>query len=395
MKNKVNAAAKTTPAGRAAAYTGSMHEVDLDVGVDADEAFFVAAQSAPDAGVDDTRIAMLFRMGRAAYLVSPVYAGIVLMILWRDTWADALIGWFCALLAVIAARVLVHAAYLRAQGRPPRRWERRFALGAFASGAAWAAIPTLFFASEDPLLLMAAVFVVGGTLITAAALYAASVLSVYAYVVPPLAGLIGQLAVQPDAAYRYLALVIGLFGVVIVRIHRELNHSLLDTLRARLENETLRSRAQESETRMRDAIESFPEGIAIFDDGASLVTCNDAFARRYGGERGREALAGAAYRDLCAAAFEVEEPRSEIAARRREWIESRLDDLRAGRSAPRQFRSPDGRWFQSRIMRTAFGGFVWTFSDITELKSSQDAYLALLAQEDLLLNTLPLGVAFV
>ncbi len=394
MKNKVSAAAKTTPSGRAAAYTVPMHDVDLDVGVDADEAFFVAAQPARDADVDDTRIAMLFRMGRAAYVVSPVYAGIVLMILWRDTWTDALIAWFCALLAVIGAQVLVHAAYLRAQGRPPRRWERRFALGAFASGAAWAAIPMLFFASEDPLLLMAAVFVVGGTLITAAGLYAASVPSVYAYVVPPLLALIGQLAVQPDVAYRYLALVIGLFGVVIVRIHRELNHSLLDTLRARQENETLRSRAQESETRMRDAIESFPEGIAIFDDGASLVTSNDAFARRYGGGRTRDALVGTAYRDLCAAAFEVEEPPSAFAARRNEWIESRLDDLRAGRSAPRQFRSPDGRWFQSRIMRTAFGGFVWTFSDITELKSSQDAYLALLAQEDLLLNTLPLGVAF-
>ena len=136
MKNKVSAAAKTTPSGRAAAYTVPMHDVDLDVGVDADEAFFVAAQPARDADVDDTRIAMLFRMGRAAYVVSPVYAGIVLMILWRDTWTDALIAWFCALLAVIGAQVLVHAAYLRAQGRPPRRWERRFALGAFASDTA-------------------------------------------------------------------------------------------------------------------------------------------------------------------------------------------------------------------------------------------------------------------
>jgi diguanylate cyclase (GGDEF)-like protein/PAS domain S-box-containing protein len=253
----------------------------------------------------------------------------------------------------------------------------------------------LFFASEDPLLLMAAVFVIGGSIIAAAGLYAASVSSVYAYVVPPLLAMIGQLAVQPDAAYRYLALVFGLFAVVIVRIHRELNHSLLETLRARRENEILRTRAQESETRMREAIESIPEGIAIFDAGEALVTCNDAYARRYGGGRVREGLVGVGFRTLCETAFEVEEPPAEFAARRREWIEARRDELRSGRGAPRQFRARDGHWFQSRVVPTAFGGFVWTFSDITELKSSQDAYLALLAQEDLLLNTLPLGVAFV
>ncbi|MDX1376925.1 MAG: diguanylate cyclase, partial [Burkholderiales bacterium] len=60
-----------------------------------------------------------------------------------------------------------------------------------------------------------------------------------------------------------------------------------------------------------------------------------------------------------------------------------------------QARARDGRWLQSRIARTALGGFVWTLSDITELKSAQDAYLALLAQEDRVLGTLPLGVAFV
>jgi len=337
MKNNVKAEVNATPTHGATAYTDPVTEVE------ADEAFFATVAPAPEAGVDATRVSMLYRMGRAAYLVSPVYAGIVLMILWRDTWADALIGWFGALLAVTTARVLAHAAYLRAGAAPPRRWERRFAIGAFASGAAWAAVPALFFASEDPLLLMAAVFVVGGSIIAAAGLYAASVLSLYAYVVPPLLALIGQLAVQPDVAFRYLALVIGLFGVVIVRIHREMNHSLLDTLRARQENEVLRNRAQESEIRMRAAIESFPEGIAIFDDGASLVTCNDAFAQRYGGGRARDALAGAAYGDLCAAAFEVEEPPPEFAARRNEWIAARLEDLRTDRAAQRQFRARDGR----------------------------------------------------
>ena len=85
------------------------------------------------------------------------------------------------------------------------------------------------------------------------------------------------------------------FGVVIVRIHRELHRSLIDTLQARRENEDLRAQAQASEAQMRDAIESFPEGIAIFDDAGALVSCNDTYAQRYGGGRPREALVGASY----------------------------------------------------------------------------------------------------
>jgi diguanylate cyclase (GGDEF)-like protein/PAS domain S-box-containing protein len=389
VKDNVNAAANATAGGGRAGYIRSMREPESGPVRSA------AGRPAPDRGTDETRIATLYRMERAAYLVTPAYAGIVLMILWRATWADALVAWFGALLVVTVARVLVHAAYLRAPGPDPRLWERRFAIGAFASGVVWAAVPMLFFAPEDALLLVAVVFVIGGSVIAAAGLYAASVPGLYAFIGPPLVAMIGQLVLQPDMAYRYLALAVALFGVVILRIHHELHRSLLDTLQARRENEALRAQAQESEARMRDAIESIPEGIAVFDDSETLVTCNDAYAHRYGGGRAREALVGTAYPALCAAAFDQEEVAAEFEGRREAWIEARGREPRDARGACRQFRGRDGRWLQSRIVRTAFGGFVWTVSDITELKSAQDAYLTLLAQEDLVLGTLPLGVAFV
>lgn len=389
MKDNVNGAANATAEGRRSAYIPSMRDAH------ADPVPAASVNPAPDRGIDETRIAMLYRMERAAYLVTPAYAGIVLMILWRATWADALVAWFGALLAVTVARVLVHAAYLRAPGPDPRVWERRFAIGAFASGVAWAAVPMLFFAPEDALLLVAVVFVIGGSVIAAAGLYAASVPSLYAFVVPPLLAMIGQLVIEPHMAYRYLALALALFGVVILRIHRELHRGLIETLQARRENEALRAHAQESEARMRDAIESIPEGIAVFDDAETLVSCNDAFARRYGGGRSGEVLAGSAYAALCATAYDQEEMAAAFDGRREAWIEARARELRDARSACRQFRGRDGRWLQSRIVGTAFGGFVWTVSDISELKSAQDAYLALLAQEDLVLGALPLGVAFV
>jgi len=390
LKDKVSAEANAPAGGDKMGYTGPMRDA-----TEAERALFAAGTPDAGHGIDATRVATLYRMGRAAYLVSPAYAGIALIVLWRETWADALVAWFGALLAVTVSCVLVHAAYLRAREPDPRVWERRFAIGAFASGVAWAAAPMLFFAPEDALLLVALVFVVGGALITAAGLYAASVAGVYAYVAPPLLAMIGQLAIQSDTAYHYLGLAVALFGIVIVRIHHELHRSLIDTLRGRRENETLRAQAQESEARMRDAIESVVDGIAVFDDAQTLVTCNDAFARCYGGGRAREALVGTPYAALCAAAFDAEEIPAEYASRRDSWVEMRRSEPRSEPGANRLFRARDGRWLQSRIARTALGGFVWTLSDITELKSAQDAYLALLAQEDLVLNTLPLGVAFV
>ena len=278
VKNNVSAEANDTPVAAAVAYTDEVNAPQ------AEERFFTAPPSVRDFGIDDTRIALLYRMGRAAYLVSPVYAGIVLIILWRETWTDALIAWFGALLAVTAAQVLVHAGYLRERQSRPRVWERRFALGAFALGAAWAAVPMLFFAPDDPMLLTVVVLVIGGSLIAAAGLFAASALAMIAYALPPLAALTGQLALQAESTYRYFALAVGLFAVVIVRMHRELNHNLVETLQARQENERLRAHAQASEARMRDAIASLPEAIAIFDDAETLIGCNDAYARRYGGQ---------------------------------------------------------------------------------------------------------------
>jgi len=388
MKDYVNSEANAAAAGARSAYIPPMADAASD------PKLFDPMPAVADRGIEATRVAMLYRMGRAAYLVSPAYAGIVLMILWRATWADALVAWFGALLAVTVARVLAHSAYLRTLGAEPRIWERRFALGAFASGAVWAAAPMLFFATEDALLLVAVVLLVGGSVIAAAGMYAASTPSMYAYVAPPLLAMTGQLVLQADPAYQYLALAVALFGVVILLIHRELHRSLIDTLQARQENEALRAHAQASEAQMRDAIESFPEGIAIFDEAGTLVGCNDAYAGRCGGGRSRQTLVGATYAELCAAAFGAENFAAEAGAGRAAWIEARRQELERGGGAL-QFRAGDGRWLQSRLERTAFGGFVATLSDITELKSAQDAYLALLAQEDLVLNTLPLGMAFV
>ena len=79
---------------------------------------------------------------------------------------------------------------------------------------------------------------------------------------------------------------------------------------------------------------------------------------------------------------------------REHWVEERLRRHREGEGRSRQFQLRDGRWMQSLTARTALGGTVVAFNDVTEVKRAHAAYQALLAEENLVLDALPVGVVF-
>jgi diguanylate cyclase (GGDEF)-like protein/PAS domain S-box-containing protein len=144
---------------------------------------------------------------------------------------------------------------------------------------------------------------------------------------------------------------------------------------------------------LRDAIANLPDGIAIWDGQDSLVACNPAYARLYGAGRATQSLAGMSYRAVAANAFYVERVAPEYAQRHQEWIEERVRQRIS--AEPRQFQARDGRWWRRATQRMAAGGWVEIVSEITELKRVEDAYRMVLAEENLVLDTLPVGVAFV
>lgn len=345
--------------------------------------------------IEVARVALQFRLGRAAYVASPVYAMLMLVLLWRPSWEAALVGWFAVLLGVSLARAGVHLAYVRAQGHPWRDWERRFALGAFAAGVAWAAAPVLFFAAEDPLLQLAVMFVVGGSIVGATGLYAPSTLALYAYVLPPLIAMGGQLAAQGGSTYGVLAFAIGMLAAVLVRVHHDLRQSVVDGLRLREENAQLVRRAEASEAWMRDAIESIPDGVAVFDEGDRLLACNAAWATLYGEGRAPDALTGLTYREFASAAFDAEARAGQFAGRREAWVEARLAERQRAEGELVQMRARDGRWLQRRDLRSGRGGWLSLFTDVSALKGAHERYVNLLAEENAVLDTLPVGVAFV
>ena len=342
------------------------------------------------------RVATLYGVARSVYVASPIVAALVLVLLWEMPARDVLLAWFAAVLGVTLLRVALHRAYQRATARPEEApaWERRFALGALAAGAAWSFPLVVLFPAGDPAQQFALFFVASGSLIGAGGVYAASALAFYGFCALPLAAMAGQLLVQPDRTYQLMGGVVLVFALVMVRVFGDIQRNIVGALRARIEKEALLERVAQSEERLRDAIEGFPEGIAVFDEQDRLAVCNDEYARVYGAGLGAEQLVGAPYRSIAQTAYEAEIVASAPAGGREAWIAERLA-RRKRPAAVRQYQTRDGRWKQGHFVGTRRGGSVSVFIDISEAKQAQAAYQAVLDEEHLMLEVLPVGVAFI
>jgi len=349
--------------------------------------------------LDAARVEALYRVSRPAYYATLANAGILLVALWGPFTAEVLLVWFAALVAVSLGRIALHSRYTRAArdsgGADAAAWERRYMIGALASGAVWSLSAAVFFPAGDPLLQMAVVLVVGASVIGAAGVYAPSPLAFYAFTSLPFAAMLVQLAAQPGRTYVLLALVLLVVGGVMIKVHRDVYRGIVDTLRVQLRNEELHARAAATGGVLRDAIESLPEGIAIWGADDRLVVCNDTYASLYGGGLGAERLAGATFRRIAENAWDAERIAPEFEGRRDEWIERRVSLHREGRGEMNEFQARDGRWRRGGTVRMRRGGLVGLVSDVSGLKRAQEAYLAVLAEENLVLDTLPVGVAFV
>jgi len=342
------------------------------------------------------RVASLFEVAPTAYVTTLVAGGLLAAVLWGPHTAEAMAAWLVALLAMTLLRVALHLAYRRRPHRlDPARWEARFALGAFAAGALWTLPALLFFPQGDPLLQMVLITVIIGSVIGAAGVYAASAPAFYGYALLPVVGVMTELAQQPGRTYQLLALMALVFGVAMIKVYHGIQRSVVTSLKARFENDDLVTRLAQGEAQLRDAIESFPEGIAVYDAEDRLLVCNETYAGVYGAGQSAAQLAGTPYPEIARMAMEAEQVPPEYADRPQDWLADRLARRRSGAGAVRHYRTRDGRSLQGRFVRSRGGGIVSMFTDVTELDRAQDAYRRLVAEEDLILDTLPVGVAFV
>lgn len=127
--------------------------------------------------------------------------------------------------------------------------------------------------------------------------------------------------------------------------------------------------AARSAQRLRDAIDAISDGFALFSPERRLILCNDHY-RTMLGTAADAAVAGASYETLLICYAESRGAPAAAQGSAGSWIEERVARF-ACESDPYELATHDGQWFRADERRTADGGMVCVYSDITELKQRE------------------------
>jgi adenylate cyclase len=135
-----------------------------------------------------------------------------------------------------------------------------------------------------------------------------------------------------------------------------------------------------SEQRLTEAIESIAEGFSLYDAGDRLIVCNRQYGTLLYPGLGAPAV-GTAYETLIrrAVAAELIE---DAKGREEEWLAERLARHRMP-AEPHLQRRTDKRWIQVNERRTAEGGTVAVYTDITAIKRGEEELRAAKREADL------------
>lgn len=114
---------------------------------------------------------------------------------------------------------------------------------------------------------------------------------------------------------------------------------------------------------LRNAIDSVPDGLALFDADDRLIACNRSFAEAFARVSDLR-VHGARHVDLVRAMVDANEPRLAPAARDR--LVAKIVDWHRQGGKPWLQRMSDGRWLRVREKRLPDGGTISICSDATE-----------------------------
>ncbi len=135
---------------------------------------------------------------------------------------------------------------------------------------------------------------------------------------------------------------------------------------------------------LHNAIESISDGFAVFDRDDRIVLCNQRFGALQSAGLTPGDLTGTGFEEILRRRLARGEPiPADFVGDAEAWIRERLRRHRAADGRPYLYEMADGSWIQSTKRRTPDGGLVAIYSDITELKRSEDA-IRQLAQHDAL-----------
>ena len=129
--------------------------------------------------------------------------------------------------------------------------------------------------------------------------------------------------------------------------------------------ETSLKEIREARTRLIDAIETISEGFSLYDAEDKLILCNSRYRELFASQADMM-VPGASFETILRTAVDRGLIKN-AEGRGDAWIEERIARHHAARETHVQ-RHSDGRWIQVSERRTANGGVVAIYADITELK---------------------------
>jgi diguanylate cyclase (GGDEF)-like protein/PAS domain S-box-containing protein len=222
-------------------------------------------------------------------LVLPGSVAVALVLAWAlRGYIDGgvLAAWLAVLILISIARTLLNAAYHR---RPPaddaHRWERRFLVGAIASGVVWGSAGLLLFTpgdfSRQAFLTLVLAGMAGGSLTTLAPSWRSSA-SFISLCLLPLG--VRHLAHGGELSLAVAAMVVLYYSIMLLNARRMHNNLLLNTA-LRIEAAVREAALRESEERYRLIFSHSPLGMLHYDRNGLLLDCNEAFVGIIGSTR--------------------------------------------------------------------------------------------------------------
>jgi signal transduction histidine kinase len=125
---------------------------------------------------------------------------------------------------------------------------------------------------------------------------------------------------------------------------------------------------REARTRLSEAIASISEGFALYDADDKLIVCNERYKEIFG-SLSDLMVPGTSFESIVQASVERGLV-TDAEGRRESWLKERLGQHRDPSGTHIQHRS-DGHWIRVSERKTANGGVVAIYADITELKQRE------------------------
>jgi diguanylate cyclase (GGDEF)-like protein/PAS domain S-box-containing protein len=229
------------------------------------------------------QIRLLYRQ-RGVAPVNLIVAGLTCAALRSvyPAWVLALwLGLFCL---VILGRFLLQRRYRTKEHAVEmvQYGGRFFAFGAFATGSLWGLTGSIAFMTSDPTEIVFGVFILGGMMAAGIVGNAAYLPAMFGFMLPTIVPVIAALGFRHESSQIEMALMLIAFATVLVIVGRNINRSIVENIRLRIEQSTLSTKLGASQAAMATAQAIGHVGTIELDPDSGVARCSDEIYRIFG-----------------------------------------------------------------------------------------------------------------